>query len=50
MTDRTGIDRTGQKAKREARRIVHVDIDPFYVQIEHRDFPWKYPGEMPGPG
>ena len=27
------------------RRIVHVDMDAFYAQIEQRDFPEKYAGE-----
>jgi DNA polymerase-4 len=29
----------------KARRIVHVDMDAFYAQIEQRDFPDKYAGE-----
>jgi len=28
-----------------ARRIVHIDMDAFYAQIEQRDFPEKYAGE-----
>ena len=27
------------------RRIVHVDMNAFYAQIEQRDFPEKYAGE-----
>ncbi len=34
---------TGERE--EARRIVHVDMDAFYAQIEQRDFPEKYAGE-----
>ena len=40
MTDRDGSDARG-----EARRIVHVDMDAFYAQVEQRDFPEKYAGE-----
>lgn len=29
----------------DPRRIVHVDMDAFYAQIEQRDFPEKYAGE-----
>ena len=31
--------------EQEVRRIVHVDMDAFYAQIEQRDFPDKYAGE-----
>ncbi len=34
---------TGERG--ESRRIVHVDMDAFYAQIEQRDFPEKYAGE-----
>jgi len=27
------------------RRIIHVDMDAFYAQIEQRDFPEEYAGE-----
>jgi DNA polymerase-4 len=41
MTDHDGA----QKERREARRIVHVDMDAFYAQVEQRDFPETYAGE-----
>jgi len=32
-------------AAEEARRIIHVDMDAFYAQIEQRDFPDRYAGK-----
>ncbi|MCS3671933.1 DNA polymerase IV [Salinibacter ruber] len=37
-------DGPGEEEKK-AHRIVHVDMDAFYAQIEQRDFPEKYAGE-----
>ena len=35
----------GQPPAGGARRIVHVDMDAFYAQVEQRDFPEQYAGE-----
>lgn len=35
----------GRGAPERVRRIIHVDMDAFYAQIEQRDFPEKYAGE-----
>ena len=32
-------------AEEKPHRIVHVDMDAFYAQIEQRDFPEKYAGK-----
>jgi Nucleotidyltransferase/DNA polymerase involved in DNA repair len=36
---------SGNDTERDARRIVHVDMDAFYAQIEQRDFPGRYAGK-----
>jgi DNA polymerase-4 len=38
---------SGEDCSEEAasRRIIHVDMDAFYAQIEQRDFPEKYAGK-----
>jgi len=35
---------SGKDTERGSRRIVHVDMDAFYAQIEQRDFPDQYAG------
>ena len=36
---------SGNDTEKDARRIVHVDMDAFYAQIEQRDFPDRYAGK-----
>jgi len=36
---------TSEEGRPAPRRIVHVDMDAFYAQVEQRDFPEKYAGE-----
>ena len=38
-------DADGSEAEERVRRIIHVDMDAFYAQIEQRDFPGRYAGE-----
>jgi DNA polymerase-4 len=35
----------GPSADADVRRIIHVDMDAFYAQIEQRDFPERYAGK-----